>query len=157
MFSFLDKFRGHHIASILSAGILPNLLLRLPGIFPCIQQNQLSVYETCTTIIKTACDSGESIRILNLLLPRFSSLFNYQTSFAEEGGQDRHHLFGNKDDWNEEFHLVDTYRSVSIQDISVPGLLSRCSHNLDTLLKSASVVSGGKKACGRLLQCLVDA
>ncbi|OMO80052.1 hypothetical protein COLO4_24277 [Corchorus olitorius] len=27
----LDKFRGHHIASILSAGILPTLLLRLPG------------------------------------------------------------------------------------------------------------------------------
>ncbi|MBA0751130.1 hypothetical protein Gogos_002494, partial [Gossypium gossypioides] len=25
------KFRGHHIASILSAGILPTLLLRLPG------------------------------------------------------------------------------------------------------------------------------
>ncbi|RVW43376.1 hypothetical protein CK203_070293 [Vitis vinifera] len=31
MFSFLDKFRGLHIASILSAGILPTLLLRPPG------------------------------------------------------------------------------------------------------------------------------
>ncbi|GKV22981.1 hypothetical protein SLEP1_g32775 [Rubroshorea leprosula] len=30
MFSFLDKFRRHHIASILSAGILPILLLILP-------------------------------------------------------------------------------------------------------------------------------
>ncbi|KAJ0096235.1 hypothetical protein Patl1_16066 [Pistacia atlantica] len=31
MFSFLDKLCGHHIASTLSAGILPILLLRLPG------------------------------------------------------------------------------------------------------------------------------
>ncbi|XWS22644.1 hypothetical protein CRYUN_Cryun29cG0053900 [Craigia yunnanensis] len=51
-----DKFRGHHIASILSEGILPTLLLKLPG----------------------------------------------------EGGQDRDHLFGDKDDWNKVFHLVDT-------------------------------------------------
>lgn len=31
MFSFLDKIRGLHIASILSAGILPTLLLRPQG------------------------------------------------------------------------------------------------------------------------------
>lgn len=52
MLSFLDKYRGHHIASTLSAGILPSLLLKPPGMPQC-----LIVLSLCVCVLRTYAHS----------------------------------------------------------------------------------------------------
>jgi len=61
--SFLDNFRGLLIASVLSAGILPILLLILPGLLPLsFSEIKIYVFQTNFHHIRLSC-TGEFVRI----------------------------------------------------------------------------------------------
>lgn len=97
MVSFLDNFCGLLIASILSAGILPILLLILPGLLPEFFKIKIYVFQTnFHHHIRLSC-TGEFVR-LHIYVTMVPS-FLLEPFYAGEGGQDPDHLFGGRDEW----------------------------------------------------------